>query len=117
MSELSIDSIRNILNFLNIGKEICNYMFISKNWYEAIEKSNYIWYSSYVNYIKWIINDTKLDMNAYRGYYRGTRFENYKKFKPRIKPCKRRDILKNLSFAIAKDASMNLNLFKKLRNR
>ena len=44
-------------------------------------------------------------------------FLNYKKFKSNIKPCKRKDILKDLSFKIAKDASMNLNLFKKLKSR
>jgi len=43
-------------------------------------------------------------------------FVNYKKFKTNLKPCKRKDILKNLSFSIAKDASMNLNLYKKLTN-
>ena len=42
-------------------------------------------------------------------------FENYKKFKPHIKPCKRKDIVKDLNFEIAKDASMNLRLFRKLK--
>ena len=41
-------------------------------------------------------------------------FINYKKFKPNIKPCKRKDIIKDLNFIIAKDASMNLKLYKKL---
>ena len=50
------------------------------------------------------------------GKRRSSDFENYKKFKPKIKPCKRKDIVKNLDFEIAKDASMNLNLFKKLKN-
>ena len=50
------------------------------------------------------------------GGRRSSDFENYKKFKPQIKPCKRKDIVKNLDFEIAKDASMNLNLFKKLKN-
>ena len=35
--------------------------------------------------------------------------------KPNIKPCKRKDILKSISFELAKDASMNLNLLKKLK--
>ena len=39
-------------------------------------------------------------------------FKNYKRFKPNIKPCKRKDIIKDLSFTIAKDASMNLKLYK-----
>ena len=51
------------------------------------------------------------------GEKRRSDFENYQKFKPYIKPCKRKDILKDLSFKIAKDASMNLNLFKKLKSR
>ena len=50
------------------------------------------------------------------GGKRRSDFENYKKFKPNIKPCKRKDIIKNLSFEIAKDSSMNLNIFKKLKN-
>ena len=49
------------------------------------------------------------------GEKRKSDFENYKKFKPNIKPCKRKDIIKNLSFEIAKDSSMNLNIFKKLK--
>ena len=43
--------------------------------------------------------------------------ENYKKYKPNIKPCKRKDILKNLNFKIAKDSSMNLSLLKKIKRR
>ena len=50
------------------------------------------------------------------GEKRRSDFENYKKFKPNIKPCKRKDIIKNLSFKIAKDSSMNLNIFRKLKN-
>ena len=50
------------------------------------------------------------------GGRRKSDFENYKKFKPQIKPCKRKDIVKNLDFEIAKDASMNLNLFRKLKS-
>ena len=44
-------------------------------------------------------------------------FENYKKFKKNIKPCKRKDIIKHLNFKIAKDASMNLKLFKKIKKK
>ena len=51
------------------------------------------------------------------GEKRKSDFENYKKFKSHIKPCKRKNIIKNISFKIAKDASMNLNLFKKIRKR
>ena len=64
----------------------------------------------------------KISLNKFIGVInigdkRKSDFENYKKFKPNIKPCKRKDILKNLSFKIAKDASMNLSLFKKIINR
>ena len=51
------------------------------------------------------------------GEKRRSDFENYKKFKPHIKPCRRKDILKDINFEIATDASMNLNLFKKTKNR
>ena len=49
------------------------------------------------------------------GKERTSDFANYKKYKLSIKPCKRKDIIKNLNFKIAKDASMNLNLLKKLK--
>ena len=51
------------------------------------------------------------------GGKRRSDFENYKKFKPYIKPCKRKDILKDINFKIAKDASMNLSLLKKLKRK
>ena len=51
------------------------------------------------------------------GDKRNSDFENYKKFKPNIKPCKRKDIVKDLHFKIAKDASMNLNLLKKIKKK
>ena len=51
------------------------------------------------------------------GERRRSDFLNYKKFKRNIKPCSRDDILKNLNFEIAKDASMNLNLYKKIKNK
>ena len=44
-------------------------------------------------------------------------FLNYKKFKSNIKPCKREDIIKKLNFKIAKDASMNLKLLKKIKQK
>ena len=49
------------------------------------------------------------------GKKRESDFLNYKKFKPSIKPCRRKDIVKKLSFKIAKDASMNLKLLNKLK--
>ena len=48
------------------------------------------------------------------GGKRKSDFKNYKKFKENIKPCKRKDIIKNLSFAIAKDASMDLKLYNNI---
>ena len=51
------------------------------------------------------------------GDKRNSDFENYKKFKPNIKPCKRKNIVKDLHFKIAKDASMNLNLLKKIKKK
>ncbi len=51
------------------------------------------------------------------GKKRKSDFENYKKYKANIRSCKRKDIIKNLGFKIAKDASMNLSLFKKIKNR
>ena len=50
------------------------------------------------------------------GERRKSDFENYKRYKSCLKPCRRRDILKNLNFRIAKDSSMNLNLLKKIIN-
>ena len=35
--------------------------------------------------------------------------------KKKIRPCKREDIIKNLSFTIAKDASLNISKLKKLK--
>ena len=49
------------------------------------------------------------------GQKRKSDFENYKRFKPDIKPCKRKDIIKNLDFIIASDASMNLKIFNNLK--
>ena len=49
------------------------------------------------------------------GQRRKSDFENYRKFKPNIKPCKSKDIIRNLGFEIAKDASMNLKIFNKLK--
>jgi len=51
------------------------------------------------------------------GEQRKSDFENYKKFKKNIKPCRRKDILKELGFKIAKDASMNLSLLKKIKRK
>jgi len=49
------------------------------------------------------------------GNKRKSDFENYKSYNNSIKPCLRKDIIKNLNFKIAKDASMNLNVLKKMK--
>ena len=51
------------------------------------------------------------------GEKRESDFENYKKFKKNIKPCKRKDIIEHLNFKIAKDSSMNLKFFKKIKKK
>lgn len=51
------------------------------------------------------------------GESRKSNFQIYKKYKKKIKPCKRKDIIKNLSFILAKDASMNLKLFNKINDK
>ena len=43
-----------------------------------------------------------------------TEFLRYVTHKPNIKKCKRSDITKNLNFKIAKNASMNISLMKKI---
>ena len=41
-------------------------------------------------------------------------YENYKVYKKSIKPCSRNEIIKNLNFKIAIDASLNLTKLKKI---
>lgn len=36
---------------------------------------------------------------------------------PSLKPCKREDINKNLSFEFVKDSSMNLDLLNKIKSK
>ena len=48
------------------------------------------------------------------GFKRQSDFAAYKIYKNKLKPCKRKDITKNLSVNLAKDSSMNLNLLKKI---
>ena len=69
-----------------------------------------------VNEIK-NISSTKFIGVINVGGRRKSDFVNYKKFKKNIMPCKRKDIVKNLDFKIAKDASMNLNLLKRLKGK
>jgi len=50
------------------------------------------------------------------GLKRHSDYVAYKKYKKNIKPCKRKDIIKNLKVNLAKDSSMNLSLLKKIEN-
>ena len=49
------------------------------------------------------------------GSERESDFDKYKYFKPSIKVCKLNDMLKQVSFKMAKDSSLNINLWKKLK--
>ena len=52
------------------------------------------------------------------GFKRQSDFAAYKIYKNKLKPCKRKDITKNLSVNLAKDSSMNLSKLEKLeRNK
>ena len=51
------------------------------------------------------------------GSERKSDYDNYKKYKPGLKPCRFKDVLKTATFPIAKDASMNISLWKKLKNQ
>lgn len=44
-------------------------------------------------------------------------YERYKEFKPQIKPCKLKDILKEVPFPMASDASMDTSLWKELESK
>ena len=48
------------------------------------------------------------------GCKRHSDFKAHKKFKPSLKPCKRKEIIENLNVKLANDCSMNLKLFNKL---
>ena len=49
------------------------------------------------------------------GSKRRSDYVAYKWFKNNLKPCKRKDITKNLNVNLAKDSSMNLSLFNKVK--
>ena len=49
------------------------------------------------------------------GLKRHSDYVAYKKFKVNLKSCKREDIIKNLNVNLAKDSSMNLSLFNKVK--
>ena len=48
------------------------------------------------------------------GKERMSDYDNYKKYKPSLKPCKLKDILKAIPFIIAKDFSMDVSFWKKI---
>lgn len=48
------------------------------------------------------------------GSERKSDYERYKEFKPALKPCKLKAILKTVNFPIARDSSMNCSLWKKI---
>ncbi len=51
------------------------------------------------------------------GSDRKSDYERYKEFKPSLKECKLKDILGNVPFQMAKDASMNCELWKKIEKK
>ena len=44
-------------------------------------------------------------------------FNLYKKINPKLKSFKRKDLLKILKFQIAKDSSLNLKIFNKIKKK
>jgi dTDP-4-dehydrorhamnose reductase len=44
-------------------------------------------------------------------------FEIYKKINPKLKKFKRKDLIRKLKFKIAKDSSLNLKIFNKIKNK
>lgn len=48
------------------------------------------------------------------GDNRKSDFERYREFKPSLKKCRLKDILKNVNFPMARDASMNVALWKSI---
>lgn len=50
------------------------------------------------------------------GSERKSDYERYKDFKPSLKPCNLKDILKTVPFPMAQDASMKCNLWKKIEH-
>lgn len=49
------------------------------------------------------------------GSSRNSDYLNYKKFRKNIKPIKRIELMKKLNFFLAKDASMNISLLKRIK--
>ncbi len=49
------------------------------------------------------------------GGERQSDYKSFVKFKPTIKPCRFRDVAKNIPFAISKDSSLDIRLWKKFK--
>jgi len=49
------------------------------------------------------------------GHERKSDYDRYKDFKPSIKPCRLNDILKTIPFEMARDASMDCSLWKRIK--
>ena len=78
-------------------------------------------FSSSIEINKLTINIKKLIKKKFKGIInvgekRISDYNLYKKFKKKIKKCKRSDIQKELEFEISKDASLNCQLLKKVLN-
>ena len=71
---------------------------------ELVEAIHLLLYSKFIGIIN--VGDVKM-----------SEFDRYKKYKPSLKFCKRDDIAKHLKFDIAKDASMNCDLWQNLKNK
>ena len=48
---------------------------------------------------------------------RKSEYERYREFKPQLKPCKFEDILKEVSFPMARDASLDSGLWKEIEKK
>lgn len=69
-----------------------------------------------VNAIKIILNSNFIGtINI--GSDRKSDYERYKQFKPSLKPCKLRHVIKGAGINMASDSSLNLDLWKKLNRK
>jgi dTDP-4-dehydrorhamnose reductase len=71
---------------------------------------------SLVKYIYYLILDNFIGTINIGGK-RISDFELYKKIKPKLKSFKRKDLIKKLNFKIAKDVSLNLSKFNKIKKK
>jgi dTDP-4-dehydrorhamnose reductase len=69
-----------------------------------------------VKYIYYLILDNFIGTINIGGK-RISDFELYKKIKPKLKSFKRKDLIKKLNFKIAKDVSLNLSKFNKIKKK